>query len=100
MNKFLAVITLGFVLTAATVFAGDRQYQSDAAVADILFSFDGSEEYASYAVREDGFVDITFARNIPDELYGAILSELQNDPRIPGVISGKTGPVCVFTRYK
>lgn len=98
MKKVITAICLGFALYASCMFAGDVQYQSDAAVSDILFNYDGSEEYASYAIREDGFVDITFARNIPAELYGEILNQLRSDPRIPGVLAGTTGPVCAFSR--
>lgn len=70
------------------------QSKADGAVANILFEYDGAEEFASYAVREDGFVDITFARNMPDALYSELLAKLQNNPDIPGVLAGKGGRVC------
>lgn len=74
--------------------ASEVQFAADSAVAEILFEFDGSEMYASYAVGEDGFVDITFARNIPDDLYIEILHRLKDDERISGVLAGTSGPSC------
>lgn len=68
--------------------------KASAAVANILFDFDGAEQFATYSVNDDGFVDITFARNMPDRIYSAILNRLQNNPDIKGVLAGKGGPVC------
>lgn len=68
--------------------------KADEAVANILFDYEYSEEYTSYAVKEDGFVDVTFAQNIPDKLYSEILSKLNNHPDINGVLAGKTGAYC------
>lgn len=72
----------------------DVRGKADAAVADILFDYEGAEEFASYAVRDDGFVDITFARNMPDALYSELLEKLQHHARIPGVLAGKSGRAC------
>ena len=65
-------------------------------VSQILFDYDGSEEFASYLVREDGFLEIEFARNIPENLYAEIITKLRNHPSIPGVLPGRGGPVCQF----
>jgi hypothetical protein len=95
MKKFLGicVLLLGFGLVMP-VSASDAQFQADSAVADILFEYDGAETFATYAVAEDGFVDITFASNIPDELYSEILSRLQEHRAITGVLAGTSGPAC------
>lgn len=79
---------------ALPALASDVQFKAESAVADILFEFDGSETYAAYVVGDDGFVDITFARNIPDELYSDILQRLKDDERISGVLAGTSGPSC------
>lgn len=63
-------------------------------MANVLFEYDGADEFAAFKVNEDGFVDITFARNTPDKLYGEVLTKLQNHPDIDGVLSGKGGPTC------
>lgn len=81
------------ILGAGPAAAGDLASRSDSAVADILFDYD-ADEFASYSVRDDGYVDINFASNVPEGLYSKILNELQNDPNIPGVLAGKTGPTC------
>lgn len=88
------VFLLAVLLTAAPAAAADAQYVADTAVADILFEYEGSDQFASYAVSEDGFVDITFASNIPDELYSEILGRLQNHADIDGVLAGTSGPAC------
>ncbi|MGD8514784.1 MAG: hypothetical protein PVF52_04150, partial [Granulosicoccaceae bacterium] len=72
----------------------DALGKADAAVTDILFNFDGSEEYATYRANEDGSVDLVFARNTPDDLYERILTKLQNHPDIRSVLASKGGPAC------
>jgi hypothetical protein len=83
----------GFLLSTALQ-AADRLQSADAAVANILFDYDGSFEFASYKVNESGFVDITFASNTPNALYSEILNKLEAHPDIDGVLSGKGGPAC------
>ena len=90
----ISCIVVVVALLAQPAMASDVQFRADSAVADILFEYDGSETYAAYAVGEDGFVDITFARNIPDELYSEILQRLKEDERISGVLAGTSGPSC------
>lgn len=95
MNKFLsAVAMVCAIVFSISVQASDAQFAADSAVADILFEYDGSEEFASYVVSGDGFVDISFASNIPDELYSEILNRLQSHKDIDGVLAGTSGPAC------
>jgi len=89
------IILLIFLLLFATSQVhADALSKADLAVANILFDFDGSDQFASYRINDDGFVDIVFARNMPDSIYGAILTRLQNHPDIDGVLSSKGGPAC------
>lgn len=88
---FLLLISLG---SAQPALADDELSKADAAVANILFEFDGASEFTTYKIREDGFVDIVFARNTPDKLYGEMLNRLQQHPDIKGVLAGRGGPVC------
>ncbi len=95
MKNLLGICVLLLVFSSVLpVSASEIQFKADTAVADILFEFDGSETYASYVVGEDGFVDITFSRNIPDDLYSEILQRLKDDARITGVLAGSSGPSC------
>lgn len=94
IRYYLAPVFLGTVLLVQSVQAEDRQQLADAAVANILFDYDGSFEYASYKVNSRGFVDITFASDTPDQLYGEILDKLEAHPDIDSVLSGKGGPAC------
>lgn len=94
MKRIASILGILTLVCSLSAVAQDAQYRADSAVADILFEFDGSEQYASYVVNSDGFVDITFARNIPDELYSEILARLQNHDDIDGVLAGTGGPAC------
>jgi len=78
----------------------DEMDKASAAVANILFDFDGADQFATYSVNDDGFVDITFARNMPDRVYSAILHQLQNNPDIKGVLAGKGDPVCQVDTWR
>lgn len=89
------MILIGFfLLCITTATMADELNNADAAVANILFEYDGSEEFATYIIKEDGFVDITFARNMPDKLYGEILTKLKSHADIKGVLAGRGGPIC------
>ena len=94
VNKCFFIVALSLLIWASPILAEDALLKTDAAVADILFEYDGSEEFTSYAVRESGFVDITFPSNMPDELYIEILNKLKSHPDIDGVLAGKSGPSC------
>jgi len=90
---FLAVLVcagLGGPLVQAD---DDPVSRANAAVSNILFDYD-ADQFASFLIRDDGFVDITFARNTPDALYSEMLGKLRAHPDIKGVLPGKGGPVC------
>lgn len=90
---------LSIFITFATVqvcYAEDALSRADAAVANILFEYDGSEQFASYSISERGDVNITFAENMPDELYAEIVTKLSSHPDIHSVLAGKGGPSCGF----
>ena len=92
--NFTTIGLLIFLLTSLPVHSDSLASKADLAVAEILFDYDGSEEYASYRVADDGFVDVTFAVNMPDDLYSNILARLNSHPDIKGVLAGKTGTFC------
>ena len=91
-----AVVLFGF----AGLASADALSKADAAVANILFDFDGSDQFATYRVNEDGFVDIVFASNMPDRIYSALLARLEGHPDIKGVLAGKSGPSCTVDGWK
>lgn len=97
-RKVFLVIFLSMFFTS--LLQADALSKADLAVANILFDFDGSDQFASYRVNDDGFVDIIFARNMPDKVYSELLSRLQNHPDINGVLSGKGGPACQVDSWK
>jgi hypothetical protein len=88
------VLSIFFMLAFSSAVLADELDRADAAVATVLFEFEGSEEYASYRANEDGSVDLIFARNTPDALYEAILTRLQKHPDISSVLASKGGPAC------
>ena len=75
----------------------DAQAMADKAVANILFDFEYGSEIASYRVNEDGFVNMDFARNTPDKIYGDILTKIKNHPDVKGVLASKTAPACAVS---
>ena len=94
----IKILLLAGVLSAGTIslplMAEDILLKADAAVANILFEYDGSEEYATYKANDDGSVDLIFASNTPDKIYEDILTQLQKHPHISSVLASKGGPVC------
>ena len=73
--------------------ADDALSKATSAVTSIIFDF-SAEEFVSYLVRDDGYVDVTFARNTPDGIYNAMIEKLRGHPDIHGVMAGRGGPAC------
>jgi len=96
MRYFLII----FLLFTATVFADDRQYKADAAVANIIFDYDYGSEFASCSVSEDGFVDLIMARNTSDKTYSEVLARMQNHSVVDGVLVLKSSPSCKISNWK
>ena len=94
------ILLMFLLLFFASQVHADALSKADLAVANILFDFDGSDQFASYRVNDDGFVDIVFESNMPDKIYGDLLTRLQNHPDINGVLSGKGGPACQVDSWK
>lgn len=96
-TKLISGVTAMMLMFAVSgvrlAIADDVLTKATAAVTDIIFNYE-ADEFSSYNVQEDGFVDINFARNIPDKLYSEILAKLQSHPDIKGVLAGKNGPAC------
>lgn len=91
----LLLLILASSLIAFTAYADSAQNKADLAVANILFDYSqGDEEYASYRTDEHGYAYVTFALNIPDKLYGEILTAMQQHPDIRDLIFDKGGPRC------
>ena len=94
MKTFRALFLIVFCFNLPLSLHADELEKADSAVANLLFEYDGSEEYATYKANEDGSVDLIFARNTPDNLYEDILTKLQNHPHITSVLASKGGPAC------
>ena len=91
LRQFVVVI---FCFSLSLAVHADELGKADSAVANTLFEYDGSEEYATYKANDDGSVDLVFAVNTPDNLYEEILTRLQNHPHITSVLASKGGPAC------
>lgn len=96
MKILLPLLLLGLLHLTPVTAAGTPEYdKAHLAVSNILFDYEQpGYEFASFRVNDDGFVDILFAENMPDDLYGEILTKMQNHPDIDGVLSSKGGPAC------
>lgn len=92
--RFGAVIAVCGLLAGLPAKADDAEAKASEAIANVLFDFDGSNEYVSYRVREDGFVDVTFARNTPEQLYADVVEKMRAAPGVTGVLAGRGGPTC------
>lgn len=91
---YARVILVCLALVSSAVVNADGELdKASAALTGILFEF-SAEEFTSYSIKENGWVDITFARNTPDALYSQILGKLESHPDIKGVLAGKGGPSC------
>ena len=66
------------------------QAAADAAVANILFDKDASD-MASYNVRKDGFVVITFGRSVGFETYNDVVQTLRAHESIKDVRADQAG---------
>lgn len=89
-----AVVVCALLAAALPARASDAEAKASEAVANVLFDFDGSNEFVSYHVREDGFVDAVFAGNTPDRIYNEVVEKLRANPAIKGVLAGRGGPTC------
>lgn len=98
MKQIVRYITVFSLLSALSVLPAwaeeDAQSKAHRAVANLLFEYEGAEEFASYLIRPDGLADISFASNMRDALYSDLLGKLQKHPDINGVIAGKGGRAC------
>jgi len=91
---FLFCLAVASCTPYVSIYGKEAQNVADKAVANILFDYDGSTEFASYIVNESGFVTIVFANDTPDKLYSEIVTKMQNSKKISGVDSSKTGASC------
>ncbi|MGD9390494.1 MAG: hypothetical protein PVG18_08475 [Thioalkalispiraceae bacterium] len=96
----LGGLLLAMSWSTAALAEMDALSKADQAVAIILFEYEGADEFATYRVNDDGFVDIVFARNMPDSVYSDLLGKLQNNPDINGVLAGRGGPACNISSWK
>jgi len=92
--KIIQLLFFALLLNLSLPLHADELGKADSAVANLLFEYDGSEEYATYKANEDGSVDLIFASNTPDDLYEDIITKLQNHPDITSVLASKGGPAC------
>ena len=92
-TSFAFLVLIGACLVAPS-YAEDFMLQADEAVADILFDRDFDASFATYTVSNSGFVSISFASDMPDELYSEVLNELKTHQGIKGVLAGKSLPPC------
>jgi len=96
----LFVLLLSLSITTASFAEDDPQLKADLAVANILFDYDGSSEFASYKISDSGFVDIIFATNIPEDLYVEIIDKMRAHPDISGILPSASGPSCKISNWK
>jgi len=97
MSRFQTCVRVLLVcagLAGGVVLADDDDVsKASSAVTNLIFEYD-ADQFTSFSVRDDGYVDIVFARNTPDKLYAEMIDKLRAHPDIKGVLPGKGGPVC------
>jgi hypothetical protein len=87
----VAVVALQF--SAPAMSEEDALSKATSAVTAVIFDHN-AEEFVTYNVRDNGYLDITFARNTPDSIYNEMLEKLRSHPDIKSVLAGKGGPAC------
>jgi len=93
VSAILILLLQSVFFPATPAMARSPEDKSSSAVAEILFNED-AEDFTSFRVRADGYVDITFASNTPDATYSDILAKLKGHPDIKGVLAGRGGRAC------
>lgn len=93
VRLLVCAVTAICLHTSLPAMAEDAYSKATSAVTSIIFDF-GAEEFVSYGVRDNGYVDVTFARNTPDGIYNAMLEKFRSHPDIHGVMAGRGGPTC------
>lgn len=91
LAAMVAAVALQICVPAAA--EGDPLSKATSAVTEVIFDYN-AEEFVTYNVRDNGYLDITFARNTPDPVYNEMLEKLRKHPDIKGVLAGKGGPAC------
>lgn len=66
MKPAALFLTLALLIGSTPVFANTSEAKASEAVANVLFDFDGSNEFVSYVVRPDGFVDAVLRTTRPN----------------------------------
>lgn len=94
MRPATLFLTLALLIGSVPSLANETEAKAGEAVANVLFDFDGNNEFVSYRVHPDGFVDAVFARNTPEPLYNEVVEKLRANPDIKGVLAGRGGPTC------
>lgn len=90
-NLIAALFTM---LIALPAYAGLEE--SEDALTNLLF--DEKMENVSYTFRSDGFVDILFGVDVPEQEYVRIVELIRKNPKIPGVLAGRgSGNYCATT---
>lgn len=91
--RIMVLVAVCGLVAPAHVLAEDARTKATNAVTNILFD-NNADDFVSYSIRENGFLDITFASNTPDPVYDKIITRLKNHPDIKGVLAGRDGPTC------
>ncbi len=71
----------------------DAAVRAENAVTAILFEAE-ADEFTAYQIDRRGFVELTFASNVPDGIYADIVQKMKSHPDIKGVLAGKGGRPC------
>jgi len=93
---YLTALLISTTASSPALAEGTAAYdKAHLAVSNILFDYEEpGYEFASFRIDDDGLVNIIFAVNMPDALYGEILTKLQQHPDIYEVFASQGGPVC------
>ncbi|MCB1734131.1 MAG: hypothetical protein H6981_05575 [Gammaproteobacteria bacterium] len=89
LRRLVQIPMVVLLMAFPTLFmsAGADPNRASAALADILFDMD--LENVSYALRTDGFVDITFGAAVSNADYQEAIQRMRDHPDIPGVLAGR-----------
>ena len=89
----LSLLLAGLVGCAGSQVATESAMQSEDAVAAILFEY-GADGFTTYKVERSGAVEVSFARDTPDEVFNELVDVLRAHPDTGRVRVDRSAPAC------
>ncbi len=98
MKIKILILLISLSLFSNFCIAESKYDKAHSAISFILFDYDNVNEFITFKIRNSGYIDLSFANNIPDDLFLEIIQKLKKHPDVKGVLAGRGGPTCSLWR--